>query len=214
MLNGRQLFLRQRFIHRRKFPGNEAVEFCLHISQLLLQRVDTRHLIIGRTAFVEDKVRVEASGLFADVLFPGNGAAFFRSHNFLAQLIDFLRQVLQLLREGRIVLDFAAAVSQSVAHAVDAVDVKTHVAEQIVDAHGSVQIELAVIGTEFRARIKRNIELCCICPRAPGQLHCVGAGQHARALCRFEGGRGSGRNARRLDAHGPFDAADAAAAVR
>ncbi len=214
MLDGLESFLAQRFIQRRQFLRDKAIEFGLDVPQFFLQRFDPRHLVIGGTPLVKHQVAIKASGLFADALLAGDGSAFLGGDNFLAQLVNFLREVLQALREGCVALYFTAAIRQRVANAVDAVDVKAHVAEQIVNAHCRVQFELAVFKAELRAGIEVHHELSGVRLGSPGHLHRVGTRQNSRALRGFKRGSGRGRNPRRLDAHGPFDTADASAAVR
>src|SRR6266571_1892482 len=94
-----QLLLRQRFVHRREFLGNERVEFRGNVLQFFLQRIDARDLIIGRPPFVIQNVSVELRGFLANALFSGDRAAFLRGHDLLAHFFCLLRQFLQPLAE-------------------------------------------------------------------------------------------------------------------
>src|SRR5712664_4953710 len=58
-LDGFQLFLGKRFVHRRKLFCNESLEFTGRVIQLFLQRIDARGLIVGWTAFIVQYGAVE-----------------------------------------------------------------------------------------------------------------------------------------------------------
>src|SRR5712664_1510224 len=108
-LDGFQFFLRKRFIHRRKFLGNEGVEFAGHVFQFLLQRIDARGLIVGWTAFIVQYGSVELRRFLADALFAGDGASFRRGHDLLSHGFHFAGEVLHPLAEGSISLQLCAA---------------------------------------------------------------------------------------------------------
>src|SRR6266581_1106279 len=205
---------RQRFVHRREFLGKERVEFRGNVLQFFLQRIDARDLIIGRPPFVIQNVSVELRGFLANALFSGDRAAFLRGHDLLAHFFCLLRQFLQPLAEECVSFQFCRAIHQRIVHAVDALNIKAHVAKQVVNAHRRVEFQFAVLRSEFGARIESHHKLCGIALRAARHLHCVGAGENSGAQRGLERRGRRGGNTRRLEAHGQIHTTDAAPAVR
>src|SRR5580765_311151 len=98
-------------------------------------------------------------------------------------------------------------------HSIDAVHVEAHITEQVVELHGRIEFQFAVIDVEFGSRVKFHHQLSGVGLCAAGHFHGVSAGQNARTLGSFKRRSGGGRNARRFEAHRPLDTADAATAI-
>src|SRR5712664_3070402 len=134
-LDGFQLFLGKRFVHRRKLFCNESLEFAGHVIQLFLQRIDARGLIVGWTAFIVQYGAVELRRFLADALFAGDGASFRRSHDLLSHGFHFAGEFLHPLAEGSVSLQLCGALHERVMYTVDTVDIEAHLPQQTVEAH-------------------------------------------------------------------------------
>src|SRR5712692_9536954 len=208
-----QFFLRKSLIHCGKFLGNEGVEFAGHVIQFLLERIDARTLVIGWTPLIVQNSSVECRRFFADAFLTGDGASFRRGHDLLAHGFHFAGEFLQPLAEDGVCLQLCAALHQPGVYAVNAVDIEAHFPEQTVKTHRRVDFQFAIFDRELSARIEFQDKLRGVSLFAARHLHRVAAGHNSGALRRFKRSRGCGRNVRRLQAHGPLHAADAAAAV-
>ena len=188
----------ERFVHARQFLGHERIENIRRILQLFRQRIDTRHLIIPRPAFVAHQLAVKRRGLFANSLFSGDRAAFRGGHDFLAHFLKLVRQLRETLGQRRVLARLRGALQQRITHGVDVVHVETHIAQQIVDAHRRRKILCAIRFRKFRPRIQRDHHLCDINFFAARQLHRVRSRQHPWPLRRFKRRRRRGRHVRSL----------------
>src|SRR6266852_974251 len=120
------------------------------------ERVDAGDLVVGGTVLVVDYIAVKLRGFFADAFLAGDGAAFLGGHDLPADLVGPGGKLVETFTQSIACIQFAGTVDQSIADTFNALHVKAHGAEQVIDAHGGIKLQFAVFGRVLGAGIGRN----------------------------------------------------------